>query len=221
MCFSQFRSWRASTSLCASTITKAAAFRCAVLTLARTVSLPPKALMTFHSTLLLTRWKAPRHSKDHTTRPGSLLGARVPVLQAYRPTRAIRQIVAVEATTPPRPVHPQAFNIILTSVSFFQFPYLINDDVACQNQIARIHTRILSMSRVERHFSRAPRHRMQITLLRSALNLTYFKVMRHSFHSAHSFFIVGRKDKSQSFFCTMASVTHRIGQIRNGAYSEA
>jgi hypothetical protein len=107
-------------------MTKAAVFRCVVLTLARTVSLPQKYLLTFHSTLnlLLTLWKAPRHSKGHTTRPGSLWGARVPALQAYRPTRAIRQIVAVEVTTPLQPVRPQAFNIILTSVSFFQFPYV-------------------------------------------------------------------------------------------------
>jgi hypothetical protein len=111
-------------------MTKAAVFRCVVLTLART---------------------APRHSKGHTTRPGSLWGARVPALQAYRPTRAIRQIVAVEVTTPLQPVRPQAFNIILTS-----------------NQIAQIRTRILLMSRAARHFSSAPRHQMRITSLRSA-----------------------------------------------------
>ena len=100
-------------------MTKAAALRCVVLTLARIVSLPPNCLVTSHSTLLLTLWKAPRHSKDHLTRPGTLWGARVPALQAYRPTRATHQIVAVEVTTPLQPVRPQGFNIMITSVSFF------------------------------------------------------------------------------------------------------
>src|SRR6266702_402735 len=110
----------ATTCLCASTITTAAAFRCVVLTLARTVSLPIK--ISFRSTLLLTLLKAPRHSKDHTTRLGSLWGARVPAPQASRPTRTTPQIVAQEVTTPLQPVRPLAFSIILTSVGFFQFP---------------------------------------------------------------------------------------------------
>ena len=54
--------------------------------------------MTCHSTSLLTLLKVPRHSKDPITQPGSLWGARVPA--KYRPTRATRQIVAVEVTTP-------------------------------------------------------------------------------------------------------------------------
>src|SRR6266702_1342063 len=112
----------ATTCLCASTITKAAAFRCVVLTLARTVGLPIKISHDFRSTLLLTILKAPRHSKDHTTRPDSLWGARVPAWQASRPTRTTPQTVAQEVTTPPQPVPPQAFSIILTSVSFFRFP---------------------------------------------------------------------------------------------------
>jgi len=120
-------------SPCASTIPKAAVFRCVVLTSART---------------------APRHSKDHSTRPGSPWGARVFALQVERPTRATRQIVATEFTTSPQSIRPQAFNVILASVSFFQFPY----DLECQKQIVRIHTRMLLMSRAARHFSRAPRH---------------------------------------------------------------
>jgi hypothetical protein len=42
-------------------------------------------------------------------------------MQAYRLTRATRQIVALEITTPPQPVRPQVFSFILTSVSFFQY----------------------------------------------------------------------------------------------------
>ena len=80
--------------------------------------------MTFRSTLLLNIWKAPRHSKDHSTRLGSLWGAIVLATQASRPTRTTTQIVAQEYTTPPQPVLPQAFNFILTSVRFAQFPYL-------------------------------------------------------------------------------------------------
>ncbi|KAI9442396.1 hypothetical protein H4582DRAFT_1279703 [Lactarius indigo] len=62
-----------STCLCASTIARAAAFRCVVLTFART---------------------APRHLKEHTTRPDSLWGARVSARQASHPTRTIPQIAA-------------------------------------------------------------------------------------------------------------------------------
>jgi len=118
-----FRSWMATTSLCASTtLTRTAVLRCVVLTLARS---------------------APRNSKDHSTRPGSLWGARVPALQTSRRTQTTPQIVAMESTAPPQPVRPPAFNIIISS-----------------NQIARMHTRMLLMSRAAMHFSRAPPDRI-------------------------------------------------------------
>ena len=76
-------------------------------------------LMTFHSTLLLTFWKAPRQSEDRSTQPGSLWGAWMPAMQTFHPTRTTRQIVALEVSTPPQHVSPGMLNIILTLVSFF------------------------------------------------------------------------------------------------------
>ena len=78
-----------------------------------------KSLMTSRSTLLLTIWKVPHHSKGHSIQLDSLWDARVLAMQALRPTQTMTQIVAQEYTTLPQPVRPQAFSIILTSVSLF------------------------------------------------------------------------------------------------------
>lgn len=69
----------ASTCLCALTIMHAAVSQCVLLTLACTVSL---LIKISHDFSLNLAWKAPRHSRDCSTWPGSLWGAIVPVMQA-------------------------------------------------------------------------------------------------------------------------------------------
>ena len=100
---------------------QAAASRSVMLTLAPTVG---PSFMTFRSNLRLNVWKAPRNSRDHLTRLVSLWGARAPAVHASLSTRTTTQIVAQECTVLLQFVHPQAFSLILTSVSLFQLPHV-------------------------------------------------------------------------------------------------